>query len=218
VSRAAAPKRGRRDGAREERSGLPILAFASAAAWEDWLARQPRNSPGLWLKLAKKNAEAPSVSKPEAIDGALIHGWIDGQLGALDNEYFLVRFTPRRPNSKWSRVNRDRAEALIAAGRMAPAGFAEVQSAKADGRWAAAYLPQSAAGVPEDLRQALAASPKARDFFEVLDSANRYAILYRLHDAKSPTTRAARLAKYLAMLEAGETLHPRRTARRRKPG
>lgn len=206
MTRAAAPSG--HDGAREERSGLPILAFASAGSWEGWLARQPRNSPGLWLKLAKKNARTPSVSKPEAIDGALIHGWIDGQLGALDGDYFLTRFTPRRPNSKWSRLNRDRAEKLIAAGRMAPAGLAEVESAKADGRWAAAYQPQSAASVPQDLREALAASPAARQFFDRLDRANRYAVLYRLHHAKAGAPRAARLAKFIAMLEAGETFHP----------
>jgi uncharacterized protein YdeI (YjbR/CyaY-like superfamily) len=199
------------------KSGLAILAFVSAEAWETWLARQPRTSPGLWLKLAKKGVDAPKLAKQDAIDGALIHGWIDGQLGALDDDYFLIRFTPRRAKSKWSKLNRERAEKLMAAGRLAPAGLAEVEAARADGRWEAAYQSQSAAGVPDDLRKALAASPAARDFFERLDSANRYAILYRLHHVKSAATRTARLAKFIAMLEAGETIHPLKAKRGKKP-
>ena len=199
------------------KSGLAILAFASAEAWETWLARQPRTSPGLWLKLAKKGADAPKLTKQTAIDGALIHGWIDGQLGALDDDYFLIRFTPRRAKSKWSKLNCERAEKLMAAGRLAPAGLAEVEAAKVDGRWEAAYQSQSAAVVPDDLRQALANSRVARDFFEKLDSANRYAILYRLHHVKSAATRAARLEKFIAMLEAGETIHPLKAKRGKNP-
>jgi uncharacterized protein YdeI (YjbR/CyaY-like superfamily) len=200
-------------GMAKAKSDLKILAFASAEAWETWLAREPRTSTGLWLKLAKKGVETQKLTKQEAIDGALIHGWIDGQLGAFDGDYFLIRFTPRRTRSKWSRLNRERAEKLMADGRLAPAGIAEIEAAKADGRWKAAYLSQRAATIPDDLRQALAASRKAREFFDLLDSANRYAILYRLHDAKSAATRAARLSKYIAMLEAGETIHPRKAKR-----
>jgi uncharacterized protein YdeI (YjbR/CyaY-like superfamily) len=197
------------------KSGLAILAFASAESWETWLAEQPRTSPGLWLKLAKKSVATPKLTKQEAIDGALIHGWIDGQLGALDDDYFLIRFTPRRAKSRWSKLNCERAEKLMSRGRLAPAGLAEVNAAKADGRWEAAYQSQSRAAVPDDLRKALAASPAARDFFEQLDSANRYAILYRLHHAKDAETRKARLAKFIAMLEAGETIHPPKPKRKK---
>jgi uncharacterized protein YdeI (YjbR/CyaY-like superfamily) len=200
----------------ESKSELPILAFADAAAWRAWLARQKPASPGLWLKLAKKGAGTKSLSKQEAVDGAIAQGWIDGQLGAFDDEYFLIRFTPRRPKSRWSKLNRERAEKLIAQGRMAPAGLAEVEAAKADGRWDAAYESQSAASVPDDLSEALAASPAAREFFERLDSANRYAILYCLHHAKDAAARAARLAKFIAMLEAGETIHPLKAKRAAK--
>ena len=199
------------------KSGLAILAFASAEAWETWLAKQPRTSPGLWLKLAKKGAGAPKLAKQEAIDGALIHGWIDGQLGALDDDHFLIRFTPRRAKSKWSKLNCERAEKLMAAGRLAPAGLAEIEAAKADGRWEAAYQSQSAATVPDDLREALAASRPAREFFEKLDSANRYAFLYRLHHAKDAATRSARVEKFVAMLAAGETFHPLRDKRGKTP-
>jgi uncharacterized protein YdeI (YjbR/CyaY-like superfamily) len=194
----------------ETKSGLPILTFASAETWEAWLAEQPRSSGGLWLKIAKKKTGAASLSKNDAIDGALVHGWIDGQLYAYDDVYFLTRFTPRRAKSKWSKLNRQRAERLLAERRMTPAGLAEVEAAKADGRWERAYPPQSAATVPPDLRAALAAAPAARKFFEQLDGANRYAILYRLHGAKTAATRAARLEKFVAMLARGETIHPPR--------
>jgi uncharacterized protein YdeI (YjbR/CyaY-like superfamily) len=198
------------------KSGLAVLAFVSADSWETWLARQPRTSPGLWLKLAKKDIEAPKLTRQEAIDGALIHGWIDGQLGAYDDDYFLIRFTPRRGKSKWSKLNCQRAERLISDRRLAPAGLAEIEAAKADGRWEAAYLSQSAAVIPDDLRKALAASPAAQDFFDRLDSANRYAILYRLHHVKSAATRTVRLAKFITMLEAGETIHPLKVKRGKK--
>jgi len=199
------------------KSGLAILAFASAEAWETWLARQPRTSPGLWLKLAKKGVDAPKLTKQEAVDGALIHGWIDGQLGALDDDYFLIRFTPRRAKSRWSKLNCERAEKLMGAGRLTAAGLAEIEAAKADGRWETAYQSQSAAGVPDDLRKALAASPTAREFFESLDSANRYAFLYRLHHAKDAAIRSARIEKFIAMLNAGETFHPSKAKRGKKP-
>ena len=195
----------------EERAGLPVLAFADAAAWEAWLAAQPPGGKGVWLKLAKKGSGTASVSKAQAIDGALCHGWIDGQLQPYDHQAWLVRFTPRKPRSKWSEVNRIRALELLAEGRMSPAGLAEIEAAKRDGRWEAAYAPQSRAEVPADLQAALDAEPAAKALFETLDGANRYAILYRLHEAKKAETRAARIEKFIAMLKRGESIHPRKT-------
>lgn len=190
-----------------ERAGLPIRAFVDAAAWEAWLAAEPRSSAGVWLKLAKQSARMVSVSKAEAIDAALCHGWIDGQINPFDEDCWLIRFTPRKPRSKWSANNRQRAEELAAAGRVAPAGLAEIEGARADGRWDAAYASQGKAAVPDDLAAALDAEPAARAFFDTLTGANRYAILYRIHDAKKPETRAARIAKFVAMCARGETLH-----------
>jgi uncharacterized protein YdeI (YjbR/CyaY-like superfamily) len=196
----------------EARAGLPILAFADAAAWEAWLAAQPRDG-GVWLKLAKAGNPAASVTKAEAIDAALCHGWIDGQQAPFDQGWWLTRFTPRRPRGKWSRINRDRAEQLIAAGRVAPAGLAEIAAAQGDGRWDAAYAPASTAAVPEDLAAALAARPGARAFFDALDGANRYAILHRL-ETGSARTRADRVVRFAELCAAGETLHPRRPPRK----
>ena len=193
--------------AAEERKGLPILAFPDAASFEAWLAAQPADSAGLWLKLARKGSRAASVSKSEAIDAALCHGWIDGQLDRYDDEAFLVRFTPRRLRSKWSEVNRERALALIEAGRMRSAGLAQVEAAKAGGRWDAAYAPASRAEVPPDLAAALAENPQAAAFFASLTGANRYAILYRIADAKRSETRARRIAAFVQMLARGETVH-----------
>jgi len=190
-----------------ERAGLPIRSFPDAAAWEAWLAAEPRSSAGVWLKLAKRSAAAASVSKAEAIDAALCHGWIDGQLNPFDEDWWLIRFTPRTPRSKWSANNRRRAEELAAAGRLAPAGLAQVAAAKADGRWQAAYASASKATVPDDLAAALDAEPAARAFFDTLTGANRYAILYRVHDAKKPETRAARIARFVAMCARGETVY-----------
>ncbi|UIJ45486.1 YdeI/OmpD-associated family protein [Sphingomonas cannabina] len=191
----------------EQRNGLPIRAFANVADWEEWLAVQPRTSPGVWLKFAKAGNPESSVTKAQAIDAALIHGWIDGQLAPYDDAWFLTRFTPRKPRSKWSANNRARAIELIADGRMAAAGQAEIDRAKADGRWDAAYASASAAEVPDDLAAALDAEPAARSFFDTLTGANRYAILHRIHDAKKPETRAARIAKFVAMCAAGQTIH-----------
>jgi uncharacterized protein YdeI (YjbR/CyaY-like superfamily) len=187
---------------------LTIKTFATAAQWEAWLARQPRTSKGLWLKLAKKASGLRSVSRAEAVVGALCHGWVDGQLQKFDEHHWLIRFTPRRPNSKWSEINRNKALELIAEGRMSPAGLSQIEQAKADGRWEVAYAPQSKAAVPDDLQRALDGAPKAQRLFDELDSANRYAILYRIHDAKKAETRARRIEKYVAMLERGETIHP----------
>jgi uncharacterized protein YdeI (YjbR/CyaY-like superfamily) len=191
-----------------DHKGLPVLAFQDQADWEAWLARHGAESVGAWVKFAKKSAGVASVSKSEAIEAALAHGWIDGQLHPFDDQFWLARFTPRGPRSKWSQVNRDTALRLIAEGRMKPAGQAQVDKAKADGRWLAAYAPQSRAEVPADLRQALDAEPAARTLFATLKGANRYAVLYRIHDAKTAKTRAARIAKFVAMLARGETIHP----------
>jgi uncharacterized protein YdeI (YjbR/CyaY-like superfamily) len=192
---------------------LPVIAFKSQQAWDAWLASQPAHSQGLWLKLAKKSSGIASVSRPEAIDTALCHGWIDGQLDSLDDKYWLVRCTPRQPNSKWSEKNRDRALQLVELGRMRPAGLKEIERAQKDGRWNAAYAPQATAEVPDDLGAALAENKKARAFFETLDRANRFAILYRIHNAKKAETRAARIEKFVAMLAAGETIHPQKSRR-----
>lgn len=191
---------------------LPIRAFASLKAWEAWLEAQPKTSRGVWLKLAKKSAKTASVSRQEAIDGALCHGWIDGQLDKFDESWWLIRFTPRKPGSKWSGKNRDRAFALMEEGRMTAVGLHHIEQAKLDGRWDAAYAPQSTATIPDDLDAALARDKKAKSFFATLDSANRHAILYRVHTAKKAETRARRVETFVAMLARGETIHPRKAA------
>ena len=191
----------------EERAGLPILAFGDRAALERWLEAQPADSPGCWIKLAKAGTGIASVSKPEAIDAALCHGWIDGQLDKYDDANWLVRFTPRKTRSKWSQVNRTRAAELIEAGRMRPRGLAQVEAARADGRWDAAYPPASKAEVPPDLKAALDDNPKAAAFFATLTGANRYAILYRIGAVKKPETRKRKIADFIAMLERHETVH-----------
>jgi uncharacterized protein YdeI (YjbR/CyaY-like superfamily) len=187
---------------------LPWLAFGSVHAWEEWLAEQHEASPGLWLKIAKKGAGTSTVTYAEAVEAALCFGWIDGQKDKLDDEHWLQRFTPRRPRGKWSKINREKAERLIAEGRMRPAGLREVEAARADGRWEAAYEGQATATVPPDLAAELDRHPAAREFFATLTGANRYAILYRIQDAKRPETRARRIAKYVAMLAERKTIHP----------
>jgi uncharacterized protein YdeI (YjbR/CyaY-like superfamily) len=185
-----------------------VRSFGSSADWEAWLAAEPLTSNGVWLKLAKSASGIASVSKQEAIDGALCHGWIDGLVHKFDADYWLVRLTPRRPTGKWSQINRARALVLIKLGRMQSAGMKEIERAKLDGRWKAAYAPQSKATVPEDLQHALDRNPSARRNFDRLDRINRYAILYRVHDAKRPETRAQRIKRYVTMLSRGETIHP----------
>lgn len=192
----------------EQYQGQPMLAFPDQAAWEKWLAAEHAGASGLWLKLAKKGCPHTTVSYAEALDIALCFGWIDAQKRPLDDDYWLQRFTPRKPKGKWSKINRGKAEALIAAGRMRPTGQREVEAAKADGRWDAAYDGQSTATVPDDLRQALDADADAAAFFATLDRGNRYAILYRVQEAKKPETRAARIAKFVAMLHDHQTVHP----------
>lgn len=192
----------------EPYQGQPVLTFPDPASWEGWLAVEHASSSGLWLRLAKKSCPEATVSYAEALEVALCFGWIDGQKRPLNDEYWLQRFTPRKSASKWSKINRDKAEALIKAGRMRPAGLREVEAARADGRWAAAYDGQSTAAVPDDLRQALDQDAEATAFFAELDRGNRYAILYRFHEAKKPQTRADRIAKFVAMLHDHQTLHP----------
>lgn len=189
---------------------LPVKAFPTQQAWEAWLKAQPANPKGVWLKLAKKSAGTTSVSRQEAIDGALCYGWIDGQLDKFDADWWLIRFTPRKRSSNWSEKNRKRALELIKAGRMREAGARQIDLAKKDGRWDAAYASQSKATVPHDLETALSQNKKAQAFFAALDSRNRYAVLYRVHTAKKPELRARRIETYVAMLARGETIHPQK--------
>ncbi len=191
-----------------EKDNLPIVSFPSREAWAAWLEEQHAVSGGVWLAIPKKGGGETGVSYPEALEVALCYGWIDGQKGKLDDRFWLQRFTPRRPGSVWSRVNRDKVLVLIEQGEMKLAGLREVERARADGRWEAAYEPQSTASVPDDLREALAANPAAADFFATLNSTNRYAILHRIHAAKKPETRARRIETFVAMLAEGKKLYP----------
>jgi uncharacterized protein YdeI (YjbR/CyaY-like superfamily) len=191
----------------ELRPGLPIVSFADQIALESWLAEQPSDSNGAWVRFRKKGSSVASVTKAQAIDSALCYGWIDGQLDRYDAKSWLIRFTPRRPRSKWSEVNRKRALELISDGRMQPSGQLEIDKAKADGRWEAAYAPASKAVVPPDLQTALYANPKAAAFFATLTGANRYAILYRIGAVKKAETRARKIRDFVGMLERGETVH-----------
>ena len=186
----------------------PVKRFASRRAWETWLAKHHAISKGIWLELGKKGSGVRSLSRAEALEVALCYGWIDGQARSMDAERWRQRFTPRRPRSVWSQINRKAVERLHAEGRLAPAGVRAMEAAQRDGRWAAAYASPRAMTVPEDLEAALRDHPGARHAFERLDSQNRYAILYRLQAAKKAETRRSRLAKFIAMLAAGETLHP----------
>ena len=189
------------------KDGKPVLAFASSEDWEAWLEREHAASDGVWIKFAKKGSGVASVAYPEAVEVALCYGWIDSQMQSLDERFYVQKFTPRRARSKWSRINRDKIEELTKAGRMKPAGLAEVELAKADGRWEAAYASPSTVELPPDLQRALDASPQATEFWAGLNKANRFAIVYQLKDAKKPETRERRLAKFMAMLERGEKLY-----------
>ncbi|MDQ3432451.1 MAG: YdeI/OmpD-associated family protein [Actinomycetota bacterium] len=192
----------------EEKQGLPIRAVTSAQEWESWLADQHGAARGVWLKLAKKRTGIDTVSYAEAVEAALCYGWIDGQGAAYDDTYWLQKFTPRGARSVWSKLNRVKAMELIAQGRMAPAGIAAVEAAQRDGRWERAYDPPSTASVPEDFQRALDANPTAAEFFATLNRTNRYAMLYRIQDAKKPETRARRIDKFVQMLLRREKLYP----------
>jgi uncharacterized protein YdeI (YjbR/CyaY-like superfamily) len=186
---------------------LPILELPDRGAWEQWLDEHHESSGAVWLKIAKKRSGATTVTYPEALEEAIRCGWIDGQKGAHDDSFWLQRFGPRGPRSKWSQVNRRKATELIERGRMRPAGLTQVEAAKQDGRWDAAYAPQGTVTVPDDFQEALDATPAANEFFATLKSSERYSFLYRIHDAKRPETRARRIRDYVAMLAEGRTFH-----------
>ena len=181
----------------------PVLPFPTAADWEAWLDQHHATADGVWLKIARKASGVPTVTHAQALDVALCYGWIDGQRNRLDDVWFLQKFTPRRARSRWSQINRDKVGALIAEGRMRPAGLREIERAKADGRWDAAYAGPRTAEVPEDLQLALDGDPAAAAAFAALSSQNRFAILYRVQDAKRPETRARRIATFVEMLADG---------------
>lgn len=187
---------------------LSILPFVSKKKWTDWLVKQHDKSAGVWLKLAKKGAGIPSVTYDEAVDVALCYGWIDGQKGSFDDKYWLQKFTPRGPKSIWSKINTEKAERLIASGAMKPAGLKAIELAKQDGRWDAAYASQKNISVPDDFKTALDKNKKAKAFFATLNSVNRYAILFRIHNAKKAETRAKRIQQFVEMLERNEKLYP----------
>ena len=183
------------------------LLFKNAGAFENWLEKNHGASEGFWLKIAKRGAKEASVTYPEAVEIALCWGWIDGQKKGLDDAHFLQRFTPRRARSIWSKINVDKVAALIEAGRMQAPGYAQIEAAKADGRWAQAYDGARTSAVPEDLLAALEAEPRAKAFFATINGANRYAVLWRIQTAVKSETRAKRIAQLVEMLARGETIH-----------
>jgi uncharacterized protein YdeI (YjbR/CyaY-like superfamily) len=196
----------------------PLLTVADAAAWLAWLGQHHEQSTGVWLRLAKKGASGPtSLTYDEALDEALCHGWIDGQVRRLDEQSYRQRFTPRRSRSAWSKRNVGIADRLAREGRIEPAGAAAIEQAKSDGRWEAAYAGQATIEMPPDLAAALSAEPEAQAMFEILTSQNRYAVLWRIGNAKRPETRARRIAQFVAMLARGETPHPQRRTRTGQP-
>lgn len=186
----------------------PILPFKTPKAFAAWVAKEKPDSPGVWIKIAKKGSGHASITYEEAIDVALCHGWIDGLKRSFDAEWFLQRFTPRTPRSPWSQINVDKVARLIAAGEMKPGGQKQIDAAKADGRWERAYGGARMMAVPDDLTAALQKNRKAAAFFETITKTNRYAILWRLHEAKRPETREKRLKAFVEMLARGETIHP----------
>jgi uncharacterized protein YdeI (YjbR/CyaY-like superfamily) len=186
---------------------LPVLGFADQAALEEWLDAEHATAQGLYVKLAKKGAGVPSVTYAELVESALCFGWIDGRSNRLDDRFYLQRITPRRARSVWSQKNVEAAEALIAAGRMRPAGMAAVDAARADGRWGRAYAGAATITVPDDLAAALKADPAAQLAFDGLDGTNRYAVLWREHTAATPATRAKRIASLVQTLAEGRRLH-----------
>jgi uncharacterized protein YdeI (YjbR/CyaY-like superfamily) len=184
---------------------LSVLPFESQQEFADWLAKHHDHSDGIWLKLSKKGAYISSVTYDEAVETALCYGWIDGQKKGFDEKFWLQKFTPRRSKSIWSKINREKAEKLIASGQMQPAGLAAVKLAKQDGRWEAAYDSQGTITIPDDFKSGLETNPKAKDFFESLTSAKRYSFLFRIQTAKKPETRQKRIRQFVEMLEKGET-------------
>ncbi len=185
----------------------PVIAFETASDWETWLSEHHEDTGGIWLKIAKKESRLPSVTYAEALDSALCYGWIDGQKASFDDQYWLQKFTPRRPKSMWSKINCDKVAALIAEGRMQPAGMRQVELAKADGRWELAYEPQSKITIPEDFQRELDKNQEAHNFFKTLNSVNRYAVLHRIQIVKKPESRAALIQKYIEMLSKHHKLY-----------
>ena len=185
---------------------LPTLPFESKNEFAEWLAKNHDKSAGAWLKLAKKDAEILSVTYKEAVNVALCYGWIDGQKGSFDEQYFLQKFTPRRPKSIWSKINVEKVAGLIASGEMKPAGLKAVEAAKQDGRWDAAYSSQKNIVVPADFQSALEKNKKAKAFFETLTGSKRYSFLFRIETAKKAETREKRIRQFVEMLERSETL------------
>ena len=196
----------------DKKFDLPVKPFKNQGAWEKWLATNHAKSAGIWMQIAKKASGIASVNYQEALDVALCYGWIDGQKQPYDDQSWLQRFTPRGPRSLWSKINTGKADALIKSGRMQPPGLAAIEAAKASGRWESAYQPSSATEVPPELKAALDEHPKAKAFFETLRGANRYALIFRVHTAKKPETRAKRVADFIDMLERGETVYDRQKA------
>lgn len=190
----------------EDRDGIEVMVCEDVGAWESWLAANHANSSGVWLKIAKKHSGRSTVTIGEALDVALCYGWIDSIRRSYDDDYYLQRYGPRRPRSLWSKVNVGRVEALIAAGRMRPAGLAQVEAAKADGRWAAAYGPQRDATVPPDLAAALSANEKAKAFFDTLGKTDRYQVILRVITARTPERRAVVLDDTITTLESGQKI------------
>lgn len=190
------------------KSELPVVRFKNKKDWASWLGKNHSKSAGVWLKIGKKGSGIASVDYAQALEAALCYGWIDGQKKPFDEKWWLQKFTPRGAKSIWSKVNREKAEALIQRGEMKAAGLAAVESARRDGRWEAAYDSQSRATVPADFQAELDKHPKAKAFFATLNSVNRYAILFRLHNAKKPETRAKRMEQFIQMLDKNETIYP----------
>jgi uncharacterized protein YdeI (YjbR/CyaY-like superfamily) len=187
---------------------LPVILFETQAAWARWIEENQANSRGLWVRLGKKGSGIASIDYGEALEVALCYGWIDGQKKSYDERSWLQKFTPRGPKSIWSKINREKAQALIDSGEMQPAGLAAVERAQKDGRWDAAYDSQSNATVPDDFQAALDGNAEAKRFFATLNSVNRYAILFRIHQAKKAETRAKRIQEFIRMLEQGEKIYP----------
>jgi uncharacterized protein YdeI (YjbR/CyaY-like superfamily) len=187
---------------------LEVMSFETQQDWETWLKVHHTETKGIWLKIAKKEARTPSVSYSEALESAICYGWIDGQKASFDDKYWLQKFTPRTARSIWSKVNCEKATALIAEGRMQPAGLRQVERAKSDGRWDKAYDSQSKISIPDDFQRELDNNPKAREFFNTLNSVNRYAILFRIQTAKKPETRSARIQKFIEMLTQHQKIYP----------
>jgi uncharacterized protein YdeI (YjbR/CyaY-like superfamily) len=193
---------------KDESKELPVILFETQAEWARWLEENQANARGLWVRLGKKGSGIASIDYAEALEVALCYGWIDGQKKSYDERSWLQKFTPRGPKSIWSKINREKAQVLIDSGQMQPAGLAAIERAQKDGRWEAAYDSQRNATVPDDFQAALDGSAEAKRFFATLNSVNRYAILFRIHQAKKAETRAKRIQEFIRMLEQGKKIYP----------